>query len=201
MNRSHLGDALDFWKGGLIGWLRPAMRSMRVVPMFTDPNIDDWSSEHIALYARLLGVRPASVLHAGVRFTHARREEYFSSMRIPVEADLFFDPDNGISDGRRANARHVTHQELERFVPSRSDRVIIVYQHARRERDYPAKTLARICRAIPGAEAIAYRAGQVALIILSRDLVRVDRIRDTLIHVPQDLGRVINHGHAPPSAP
>lgn len=61
MNLKHLGDALDFWKGGLIGRLEGVLNDGHILPMFTDaPNA--WTPDRLLLYAHLTGMDVSRIL-------------------------------------------------------------------------------------------------------------------------------------------
>ncbi|MDD5306627.1 MAG: hypothetical protein PHU25_04830 [Deltaproteobacteria bacterium] len=47
MKRTHLGDSIDIWKRGLIGYLRDAgaIGRVEVVPMMTDPR--PWTQDEL----------------------------------------------------------------------------------------------------------------------------------------------------------
>src|SRR5439155_23282252 len=62
MQRSYLGDALDFWKGALLALLRASSEGRRVVkllPMFTDAG---WDSDACDTYTHLLGATRSDLL-------------------------------------------------------------------------------------------------------------------------------------------
>jgi hypothetical protein len=67
MKRVHLGDSIDFWKRGLIGYLRTAaiIERIQVVPMMTDARA--WTSVELEAYATILGVSVTDLLARIIR--------------------------------------------------------------------------------------------------------------------------------------
>jgi hypothetical protein len=52
MRLVHLGDALEFWKGGLADLLADRLDRIQVLPMFTDDDVPGtWTRERLGLYA------------------------------------------------------------------------------------------------------------------------------------------------------
>ena len=119
MNRQFLGDALDWWKGGLLTWLRKDdyLRDVVVVPCFTDSK--EWSKEDFALYSQLLGVDKSSIHDEG------GASEY---------SDFFFDPDTGVKTGRvKKEAQYLTPNRLLSVLRGNPNCVAAVYQHVSRQ--------------------------------------------------------------------
>jgi len=88
MKRAHLGDSIDFWKRGLIGYLRTAaiIERIEVVPMITDARA--WTSVELEVYAAVLGVSVDS------RFSHLawtekpREQGGIQGLAYPLLEDL-----------------------------------------------------------------------------------------------------------------
>jgi hypothetical protein len=76
MKRTHLGDSIDIWKRGLIGYLRDtgAIGRVEVVPMMTDAR--PRKQDELTAYARVQGVSVSDLLGTG-RFTQSGRSQYF----------------------------------------------------------------------------------------------------------------------------
>lgn len=168
MNLAHLGDALDFWKGGLFGILGKALNDMHVLPMFTDKNVHDaWTNGRIRAYASLLGVDEARILCSKISFPGAQRENYFQNLRIGGDSDIFVDPDTGIEPDSGGDRRHIRQSEIEALLPSGSRRVLLVYQHSPRKREWLKGCLEKVC-ASNEFHAFAYCAGTVAMVFIAR---------------------------------
>ena len=204
MNFRHLGDALDHWKGNMFRWLKPALRELHVVPMFTDADpAAVWRGSGISCFSNLLGVPSSQILHVERRFRHRDRVGYFADLQgIAHDRDIFFDPDNGIASNGRAGERHVTTAELASFMPAGSDRLILVYQHASRVKDYVRVKLESVGAApeFDGVGCLGYWAGNAAMIVASRDESRLRGVQQILAGIPTETGRVIIHA-GPPSGP
>ena len=133
MKHEFLGDALDHWKGSLIGQLlgRGLVQDFAVDPMCTDPKL--WNDDDVAAYARLLHVeRHQIVSHTDkVDLAAKNRAAYFEETMEKHHGDLFLDPDTGIYTGtRQPHAKHVTAKEIHGLLPDASKRLIMIYQHA-----------------------------------------------------------------------
>ena len=107
MNRAHLGDALDHWKGSVIELIGD--KKLQVVPLLTDP--DRWTQENLETYARLLRRKPEDVLKSGKGdlFSSSTRHRYFCDLG---EHDLFLDSDTGIAPDEKAQKQHVRPSEI-----------------------------------------------------------------------------------------
>ncbi len=138
MESTHLGDALDHWKGSIIQRLlvakpKPLLKDITIVPMITDPAL--WKGNKRLVYSRLLIVKAesVSVLERGKEIFNDRRNEYFS--KIPSSGDLFLDPDTGVSRWRSTSKHeYVALGEIEGLLEADTtkNRVIMVYHHAGR---------------------------------------------------------------------
>lgn len=183
MNLTHLGDALDFWKGSVIGALAGwgHLHDVHVLPMITDSPIrEEWRDRHFALYAALLRVGQERILRQDVDFTAATRAEYFHT-GLDV-GDIFVDPDTGIEPTTRGGTKHIRRQEIAMLLPEEARRIVLVYQHAYRKDDYAAATLKQIVAddCLRGCRAFAYKGGSVSMIFIARDATRLGTVRDAM---------------------
>ena len=181
MNLTHLGDALDFWKGGLFRILDKALNDMHVLPMFTDKNGHDaWTDDRIRAYASLLGVDKARILRSKDPFPGTQREDYFQNLDIEDDSDIFIDPDIGIEPDSGGDRRHIRQSEIEALLQSGSRRVLLVYQHSSRKREWLKSCLEKVC-ASSEFHAFAYCAGTVAMIFIARcENKRLKEMRESL---------------------
>lgn len=172
MNLSHLGDALDYWKGSVIEMMRDG--KLQVVPMFTD--LAEWAQEDIETYARLLHVEPDDILKRGKDdlFSNATRDNYFRNLG---EHDLFLDPDTGIALSRKA-ARYVVPSEIIGLLPESRSRVLLIYQHASRKANGVKEKLKslRDTECLEGCVSFAYDCGAVSMVVISRSRKRTGKI-------------------------
>ena len=170
MHTDYLGDALDFWKGAVLGRLGYGRggKKLSVVPMFTVVPTEG----HVNAYADLLGRPVSDVVHPRRLFSNATRTAYFDDI-MALKGDVFVDPDTGVG-GR--TARHVTAVELGAMA---AGRLVIVYQHSWRGR---AGLLDHLHKAAETAEAEAgYLAcGQAGLFFLSKDPGRARAVTSQL---------------------
>jgi len=168
MNLKHLGDALDFWKGGIFRLLGNALNDVHVLPMFTDMNVHDtWTDDRIRAYAILLGVDQTRILRSKDQFPGAQRERYFHNLGIRDDKDIFVDPDIGIEPNGGGDRRHIRMAEIEVLLPRGSSRVLLVYQHSYRNSKWVDKCLDKVCNS-DKFHAFAYCAGTVAMIFVAR---------------------------------
>lgn len=174
MKLEYLGDAFDHWKGSLIGQLREKrlVRNLLVVPMINDP--DPWKSEDFDTYAELLHVERASVLE--LHFRRMARRSYFDT--IDPKRDLFLDPDTGIQTGQQSPvAKYVKPEEIRRLLAAGRARLLMVYQHGAR-----GQTIKERIRSVMQTPKIddlcwcSYESNASAILFLSRDCGRIDRI-------------------------
>jgi hypothetical protein len=187
MNLGHLADALDSWKGWLIGSLRPLLRTLYVVPMLTDPN--KWNARHFRLYAQVLRVPTSRIILRADLFTHDTRDNYFTHARLeklPQHLDLFLDPDTGIwgaPQRRPPDVRHryVRTSELAHLLPNSSKRVIIVYRHGRETMDTLSQHVTSYATSVGNCFALAIRGGGVTAALFSRFRKRLNSFRRLLV--------------------
>lgn len=176
MNRTHLGDALDFWKGRIIGCLLAAdlLHEPRAVLMPTDW---PWRQAGVLAYARFLRLPSGEHVVGLERFTHQGREAYFEQI-AQLHGDIFLDPDTGIA---RANPseKHVTVDELDQLACSDESRIMLVYQHRLRETDYIQDYLGRL--AARGFACFAYDGGVVSMFFISRSEQRAQAVAEHLM--------------------
>lgn len=158
MNRYHLGDAFDHWKGAVIERLRPILHKFRVRPMLTDDG--QWRANKRLAYASFLRVQANEIIWNG---------------ETDNDSDLFLDPDIGIEPPSGANRRkHLTFDELTGFLPeSNKNRLVFFYQHARRGVGFSTVTGQMNEMNLPW---IGYNFGQVAMIFVSRKRQRIKEV-------------------------
>ena len=119
MNRRYLGDALDWWKGGLLTWLRKDtfLRDIVVVPCFSDA--EDWTEEDLMLYSELLGVDQTRI---------------GTERGAPEYVDIFFDPDIGVRTGKvKKKSKYVEPERLRVTLTGNPNCVVAIYQHGTRQ--------------------------------------------------------------------
>lgn len=188
MNLTHLGDALDHWKGSLFEFLEreKLLRDFAADPMASDGNA--WIEEDFELYARLLRIQPTQILHHQQPL--ADRADYFGE--IHHRGDLFVDPDTGIrTSGCRRAYRYVEPQELVALLESPDGggtppRVVVVYQHVRGQQT--AERVDACIRAVADAIQVAaegdwgdsgwaaYESPTVAMLFLCKDKCRTEAL-------------------------
>jgi len=183
MNHDYLGDALDHWKGSLIAILCRSrlIDCLAVVPMATDAmewNQDDWRT-----YARLLNVEGDDICQRDVPFVNGadRRQQYFAN--LPEGQDLFLDPDTGIAIN--GNGGHIRVQELAQLLngPKNIGRVLMVYQHAARDKVPRLRFVeigGKLKRGIEECHVLVYECSQAAMFFISRNKRRIQAIENAL---------------------
>jgi hypothetical protein len=176
MNLKHLGDALDFWKGSLLGRLKCNLNNVHILPMFTD----NWSPTNLDCYARLFRVDTPKILKENVLFSADARATYFDKIpNLGNDDDLFVDPDIGIEPPSGGTTKHIRFNDIEKLQQNGSKRVVLIYQHSCHEDKWIKPCLDQVNKAIKnapglnGCHAFAYWAGYVAMIFISRDQQRV----------------------------
>jgi hypothetical protein len=178
MNLEHLGDALDFWKGGLMVRLINELNDIHVLPMFTDATAN-WTPQRLDLYAQLLGVQTPVILRSDVQFTAISRVTYFQDIACG-DADLFADPDVGTQPNGGGDCRHIRFLEIAQLLPVGAKRVLLVYQHSFREENWTGIRLQDVIGNLPGCSAFAYWAGSVSMIFIARDRQRLTNMFQVL---------------------
>lgn len=131
MQLSFLGDALDHWKGFLFESLQSegVLRRFAVDPMASDPAI--WTSEDIALYAKLLRLQSTQVIRHTASLNEDR-QTYFQEIKSRHLGDLFVDPDTGVATGSvKEPRRYIMPNEIAGLLLSVPDRLLLIYQHVR----------------------------------------------------------------------
>jgi len=204
VNRKHLGDALDHWKGSVIASLDALLHDVHVIPMFTDKDPrTSWPEAHLRLYAKLLRVPHDHILHSHTPFRASTRAEYIPAVRLPADSDVFLDPDNGIAPEGGGDAKHVTPSELAILLPADSRRIVLVYQHSFRTNDYVEVSLRRVVDPLQlrGTSAFAYNAGTVAMIFASCCRQRLVEVHRALANMLEGTSRITEVHGAPLSAP
>jgi len=169
MNLNHLGDAFDFWKGGILEPLNCNLNNLHVLPMFTDENVPcTWTEDHLQHYAQLLRIHDIErILKKEVPFNRTGRGDYFQD--VNGELDLFIDPDIGIEPQSGGDVKHIKLEELAMLLRKNPQRVLLVYQHSNPKKDWLEDVLVRVrdSRPLNGCECFAYQAGRVAMIFIS----------------------------------
>jgi len=170
MHVKHLGDALDFWKGGFFKLLGNALNNFHVLPMFTDVNASDvWMGNCMHAYVTLLGVHKERILRSADQFKKedAGRIEYFEEINLDCDADLFVDPDTGIEPPGGGDHRHIRVKGINVLLPNDSKRVLLIYQHRTHESDWVENCLKKVSNH-ENLKAFAYDAGGAAMIFVAR---------------------------------
>lgn len=164
MNLSHLGDALDHWKGSLIEVIGD--KSLQVVPMITDR--DRWTQENFGTYARLLHRNPEDILkkEKDDLFSNRTRHGYFCNLD---EGDLFLDPDTGIARDEKVEKKHISFSEIAVLLSKSKSRMLLVYQHASRNKDGVREKLQLLRKAegLSACHMFAYDSGAVSMVMIS----------------------------------
>lgn len=175
MRRDFLGDALDFWKGAVLGRLQGERLTtgLWVDPMFSDP--EAWSAGDKATYARLLNVDPERLVPHKV--TLGLRDDYFAELESHA-GDIFLDPDTGVWTGKgKATVRHIAPKEIECLLAATSGRLVIVYQHnARSSMPVRVAEVTASVRRVSRCAWASYESSTVAMLFLSRDPRRPRRV-------------------------
>jgi hypothetical protein len=180
MNINKLADALDHWKGSILELMKPILRDVHVLPMFTRTGEDEppWGEKHLSLYASLLGLDVNRILQPDRYLDHLDRETYFGDPSLGGDFDLFLDPDNGIEPRTRGCCeQHVTLKDLSVLMPEGGDRLVLLYQHSQ-----PYNMRDSIINRLPAIEKEGWRlcalwSGVVSMLFLSREQQRIDEVR------------------------
>jgi len=170
MNSSHLGDALDYWKGAIVERLTQAglLKSLAVDPMLSDT--DDWNEESFQLYADLLNIQPSQIIRHSEKLWNDRIA-YFKE--INHHGDLFIDPDIGVKLTNAKSKKHLQVRELKQLLVNGG--VVIVYQHIRGITVH--EKIAQITKNLNlSAFYCTYKSPSVALIFFSLKFRRVEAI-------------------------
>ncbi len=177
MNLRFLGDALDHWKGSVVGGVQSAnvVEDFRVDAMAID--IDKWRSEDWSLYAKLLRVRKSQIVEHTATLER-NRKEYFDE--IPRSGDLFLDPDTGIKtgSGNRDIRQYLKPEELFFLMNYEQRRVVVVYQHVRgmKTRKRVDDVLKVLRSDQPNCYCASYESSNVALLFLSFQRYRFEAV-------------------------
>jgi hypothetical protein len=183
MKLEHLGDALDFWKGGMIGCLQGSLSDIHVLPMFTDRDVPGtWIAARLELYAKLVGVNVRNILRHQTPFSPGTRRTYFTDLKISSDIDLFVDPDTGIQPNGKGCKEHIGLAELGLLLPEGCSRLLLVYQHSSRDKNWCENCIQRVlkCDHMKGSQVFAYVAGNVAMLFVSRNYHRLDVVHGLL---------------------
>ncbi len=176
MNISHLGDALDHWKGSMIRRLEQELIDIHVVPMFTDA--DKWADSHIDVYSKLLNVRLENILMKNFLFYDEIRKKYFSDVSLRGDFDMFLDPDTGIEPQKpqkKKKKEYVFFDDIKSLMPNTGKRMLMIYQHSQpyNMRRSILDRLKQIQAELPGFYFFAYWAGSVSMVFISRQKTRI----------------------------
>lgn len=184
MRAVFLGDANDHLKGSLHAVLRnaKAISNLHVIPMETD----DWSSDHRAAYARLLGLVDVEHVVSPGQFPalRRRRSDYFATARsrLPVGSDLLIDPDTGIRSSSASRA-HVLVSELAAFAHDAPERLLVVYDESHDRRVTKQRHVELLAEELQReiGPTVAYEAGRsLTLFLTSRSAERIEHVHRTL---------------------
>ncbi len=172
MNLNHLGDALDRWKGSVTGLI--GSEDLQVVPMLTDAH--RWTQDCFEAYARLLRVKVDDILKKGRGdvFSKKTRKSYFCDLG---NHDLFLDPDTGIAPDEKAKKEHISFSEIAALLAESRTRMLLIYQNASREKDWPLKKLQlfRSVRGFTECGTFAYDSGAVSMVAISQNRERIHK--------------------------
>jgi hypothetical protein len=182
----YIGDANDHLKGQLHQVLRAegAVRNLYAIPMITSDVSTEWTPEHTATYARLLGLRGVEHVVPQLPFEASRRRAYFhDAVRgIPQGSDVLVDPNTGIRE-QHAGRAHVLVSELALLLRPDPSRLLIVYDESRDRRELKHKHVERLGGVLASVlgTTIAYEAGRsLTVFVVGPDSVRLERCRATL---------------------
>ena len=178
MNTKYIGDAFDHWKGSMISLLAfdSLLRNVIVEPMITDQS--PWNLDEKDTYRRLLRLQETDiVIHADSTFI-GDRNKYFDE--IPKDGDVFLDPDTGIATGK-SSRQHVKISEIAELCDN-SDRIVMIYQHSARGDFHNRLQIIskRLLSEIPQITVMLYKCGFVALIFVSKEIKRMNKLHDFL---------------------
>lgn len=199
MNLKHLGDALDLTKGFLIRLLKSELLNLHVIPMLTDPG--RWRPDHFSVYARSLDVNVENILRTSPQFF--AQEQRNQNVAPDPQYDLFLDPDVGVK--KATSSEHITPSQIKSLVPDGSTRMLLIYQHAgqrvknqggtvTKAREYLENAVSLLNSMIGDRCVFAYFAEQTSMIFVSRDIARLNRIRE---HLEKFLGPIAKDNGVP----
>ena len=179
MNTEYLGDALDYWKGTVLGGLQRqgCLYNLVVDAMPTD----EWEEAHWRIYARLLQVKHEQVM-IHQTYDWKKGESYFEEFNELKErfngCDVFLDPDTGIYTGNRSGGpQHVDPRVIETLL--NGSNVVLVYQHGAWQKMYERidKVVKCVRQSGDNVECLSYQASQTAMLFFSRSSSRLDGIK------------------------
>ena len=198
MKREYLMDANDAFKKMVLAWLRPNLCGLRAVPMITEEP-GRWGDEDWNTYAEILGIPVDWVLLRNEQFCgrNAAVGDYFARLRGAADgpadilqqcADLLVDPDTGLSE-TGGGTTHLNASELALLLGGGTNgRVVVVYQHANRNRGQIGGDLQRRCNSVARAMqplnrcwAFAVVASSITLLLFSRDRGRLEGLRELCV--------------------
>lgn len=193
MNTEYLGDALDYWKGALLGGLQRqgCLYNLVVDAMPTD----EWEEAHWRIYARLLQVKQEQLIHH--TYGLKRREPYFKELKECINGcDVFLDPDTGIYTGNGyGGSKYLYPKNIETLL--NGSNVVLVYQHGAWQKMCERVEVIVNCvrQSCGNVECLSYQASQTAMLFFSRSSSRLDEIKayfNCLLECYTD-SRVVRH--------
>ena len=175
MNTKYLGDALDYWKGSVLGGLQRqgCLYNLVVDAMPTD----EWEEAHWRIYARLLQVKNEQLNHP--TYDLKRRDSYFKELKeCIIGCDVFLDPDTGIYTGNGSGGSKYLYPKNMKTLLNGSN-VVLVYQHGARYEMH--KRIEEIMNCVGqscgNVECLSYQASQTAMLFFSWSSSRMDGIK------------------------
>jgi hypothetical protein len=152
MNPKHCGDAKDFFKRGFLCMVRTfkILRGPRIFPLFSK----QCEQQEVEDYISILGVDLLDLVSTARFYPHQMRSSYFDAAVTEehCRADLFLDPDRGLSIASRNDREVVSLQEVSGLLPCTTDRIVMVYDEAvnRSDREGATRDKIRALRANSG---------------------------------------------------
>lgn len=195
MNTDYLGDALDYWKGAVLGGLQRqrCLCNLAVDAMLTDP--DQWKEAHWQIYARLLHVENEQVNRPTDDL--GKREPYFTDLKSRIiGCDAFLDPDTGIYTGNGHGGRKYLYPRNVGTLLNGSN-IVLVYQHGARQKmcERIEEIVNRVRQFCGNVDCLSYQASQTAMLFFSWSSPRLDEIKtyfNSLLECCTD-SRVVRH--------
>lgn len=176
MNLRFLGDAMDHWKGSIIGRLSKMnmLDSLRADQIASD--FSQWGEVDHALYANLLGISKSMLIQHEQPLWENRRK-YLEEI-LTIDGDLFLDPDIGISTNSQTGAKHLKASEVHAILDESPTRIVMVYQHIRAQntRERVIEVLDWVQEKGPDFSCYSYESGTVAMLFFSRRTDRLGKI-------------------------
>ena len=206
MHQSHMGDPKEFVKPFLIGQVRAAGVTDRVlvVPFFTGSAL---GGDALQTYATIVGV-PASDVGPRDRFPRSDRDRpaYFADVdrRLSGSRCGLLDVTTGVRDRRRDDGKdeeYLTVTEVQRLLAATDARLLLVYDESYARSEPASKSAAVTARlraigeGVPGGDGFAYFGGGVNVLVVANvagvPLLRAlgDRLASVFVGCPGRLVR------------